>query len=328
MILWTFQETARSSGGGPISCVSDFVSYQEVNFGIAIRDLKVTVYSNPENIGKGPISKLRSNREGKTHDVFTPSVVFRRKEKTLRIKWQSRNLSEDEMEVLGWQNVTTSIFNRAVQDVYDALNWGLNEYLSERDDFDISGCLDWVKAAQNNAPANDDNLRSILSARSKLYVHLIRTKHFHQKIDIDWSLMHEDAAYLLYHPELWNDTDPRMPHGNVWGKAILSNFDYYKKMSVGEILSGFKMDSYEDAATYDGKIKALQVELALVFAHIKKNGFVSDALVDALIRQLIVEAENEKSFWVYRSRHGVFSHFSWMCDYLEAFTNIKRPSFL
>ena len=260
------------------------------------------------------------------HDVKLPSVVFRRKEKKLHIKWQSQNLTEDEMEVLAGP-ANHSVFVRAVQDVYDALVWGLNERLTTKDDFDISGCLSWVKNAQAQAPLDGKDLRSALCARSKMYLHLVRTTEFHRVIDIDWSSMHKDAAYLLYHRELWNGADERMPHGNVLGKGILENFVFYEKMSVDEILLSLGLQPYENAKTYEAKIKALQVELAFVFAHVKKRGVVQSDLVDELIRRMNIEAKNRRSFWVYRSRHGVGSHFSWMCNYLEDFTSLSRRQF-
>ncbi len=328
MLLRTFQQTERSVGGGPIGAVADFVAYREIDFGDAIGELEVTVYSNPE-IGKsnpGLISRLRFRGIKQPHGVKLPSAVFRKKERTLRIKWQSRNLAENEMESFA-ATMTNSIFVRAVQDVHDALEWGLNQRLTKEDDFDISGCLEWVKAAQIQAPTDEEDLRAVLSHRSEKYLHLVRTKHFHEKFDLDWSSMHEDAAYLLYHPDLWDDADERMPHGNQLGKGILKNFDCYENVSIDDILSSLGLQPYEDAAVYEDKIKALQVELALVFAHIKKRGTVSTSLTDALIRKMKLEAKNKKSFWVHRSRHGIGSHFQWMCNYLEDFTSLSRRQF-
>ena len=48
MILWTFQQTERSAGGGPIGWVGDFLGYPERNFGSALSDIEVTIYSNPD----------------------------------------------------------------------------------------------------------------------------------------------------------------------------------------------------------------------------------------------------------------------------------------
>lgn len=330
MIFWTFQQTERTTGGGPISWVSDFIAYKETSFGEAINRLEVTVFSNPEpiKISNRPVSKSQERGFGQARDVKLPSVVYRKKEKKLRIKWRSQHLTEDEMEIFGYQNATTSVFIRAVHDVHDALNWGLNERLSARDDFDISGCLGWVKEAQTQAPKKDGDLRSILFDRSKLYLHLVRTNHFHNEIDVDWSSMHKNAAHLLYHYDLWNETDARMPHGNVFGKGILEHFDYYEKMPLAEILSSLGMVSYNSATTYDEKIKSLQVELAFVFAYIKKRGKVPERLADELVGRMVEEAKNDRSFWVHRSRHGIGSHFAWMFNYLEAFSTIERPAFL
>lgn len=323
MILSTFQETELSAGGGPISYVADFIAYKEVDFGPAIQSLEVTVFSKPDSTG----GRLRGRDIRQPHDVKLPSVTYRKKGKKFQIKWQSQNLTEDEMLILCLPDMTTSVFIHAVQDVYDALEWGLNKRLSDRDEFDISGCLDWVKAAKTQAPSNDKDLRSVLSVRSEQYLHLIRTHDFHQRFDIDWSSMHEDAAHLLYHPELWNETDARMPHGNVLGKGILDNFTYYEHISIDEILSQLGLRSFEAATVYDDKVKALQVELAFVFAYVKKRGMVPEALADELIRRMMLEMKNKKSFWVYRSRHGTSSHFVWMYNYLEAFTNIHLRSF-
>lgn len=139
--------------------------------------------------------------------------------------------------------------------------------------------------------------------------------------------MHEDAAYLLYHPDLWNDADERMPHGNQLGKGILKNFDYYEKTSLNDILTDLGLSTYDNAVVYDDKIKALQVELALAFAHIKKRGDVPVSLADGLIRKMKLESNNKNSFWVHRSRHGVNSHFHWMFNYLEDFTSLNRRHF-
>lgn len=329
MILRTFQETEWSAEGGPISWVSHFIAYKEANFGDAIQSLEVTIFSNPpiSKSDQGPVSKLRRRGVWQPHSVKLPSVVYQKKEKKLRIKWQSQNLTEDEMEIINSQNATNSVFVSAVQDVHNALVWGLNERLTERDDFDICGCLDWVKDAQNQAPTNDADLRSVLSFRSEMYLRNVRTKNFHERFDIDWASMHENAALLLYHPDLWNDSDARMPHGNILGKGILAHFSYYEKMSVDEILSSLGLKTYDSRMSYEEKIKALQVELSFVFAHIKKRGVVHRGLADALIRHMTVEAKNKKSFWVHRSRHGVGSHFSWMYNYLKDFTSINRPNF-
>lgn len=255
-----------------------------------------------------------------------PNVVYRRTEKKLRIKWQTKNLSESEMEDWG-ATVSRAVFVRAVQDVYEALEWGLNARLTKKDDFDVSACLNWVKEAETQAPSNDSDLQSLLSVRSEQHLHLIRTRDFHKRFDIDWSTMHENAAHLLYHPDLWNDTDARMPHGNVLGKGIIENFDYYETMSVDDILTSLGLGLYQSSIVYDDKVKALQVELAFIFAHIKKRGTVPADLTDALIRKMNVEAKNGNSFWVHRSRHGVNSHFAWMCNFLEAFTRLKRRDF-
>ena len=328
MILWTFQETKRSRGGGPVSSVADFVAYQEINFGDAIKTLQVTIYSNPEIKIRNPglLSRLRYPDFNEQPDVNLPSVVFRRKEKALRIKWQTQHLTEEEMEAFAG-SLTNSIFVRAVQDVCDALEWGLNRRLKKHDDFDIAGCLGWVKAAQIQAPKDNEGLRSVLSRRSKEYLHLVRTKNFHSKFDVDWNSMHDDAAYLLYHPDLWNDADERMPHGNQLGKGILNNFEYYENTSVNDILTNLGLTAYEEAPVYEDKIKALQVELALAFAHIKKRGTVHTSLADGLIRRMKLESKNKKSFWVHRSRHGIGSHFRWMCNYLEDFSSLSRTHF-
>ncbi|KJZ18822.1 hypothetical protein [Loktanella sp. S4079] len=329
MIFWTFQQTEWAIGGGPIAWVGDFIGYKESNFGQAINSLEVTVFSNPQpqEFRKPPNSSLRRKGIRQPHEAKLPSVVYRKKERKLGIKWQSQNLTEDEMEISGWQNATRSVFIRAVRDVHDALAWGLNERLSGRDDFDISACLEWVKVAQVHVPTTDEDLRSVLSRRSEEHLHLVRTKDFHKKFDIDWSSMHEDAAYLLYHPDLWNDTDERMPPGNQLGKGILKNFDYYENTSLIGILTSLGLSTYDNALVYDDKIKALQVELALAFAHIKKSGDVPETLTDELIRKMKLESNNKNSFRVHRSRHGVNSHFHWMSYYLEKFTSQNRRHF-
>ncbi|MEP1696932.1 MAG: hypothetical protein ABJJ69_10380 [Paracoccaceae bacterium] len=328
MILSTFQKTGRSAGGGPIGEVSEFLGFQERDFGSALSDFEVTVYSNPDirHSDEGVLAKLRGRGVRIPHEVPLPNVVYRRSEKKLRIKWQTQTLSEAEME--DWSaKASHPVFLRAVQDVYEALKWGLNARLTNKDDFDVSACLNWIKEAETQAPSNDSDLQSLLSVRSEQYLHLIRTKNFHKKFDIDWNAMHKNAAYLLYHPDLWNDTDARMPHGNVLGKGILENFVYYEMMSVDDILTSLGLGPYQTSTSYDDKVKALQVELAFIFAHIKKRGTVPVDLTDALIRKMNIEAKNRNSIWVHRSRHGVGSHFAWMCNYLEGFTSLKRRDF-
>jgi len=321
MLLLTHQITENTIGGGPIGWVSDYIAFENADFGSAISEIEIKVRSNPEMPGKwrkrmffpGILSSQIPQPESHQH------ATFRRKAKKLIIHWMTQHLTEYEMEKHNYPNATQDLFWRAAADVYDALDWGLHARLKPADDFDISACLAWVQSTQTESDQTNTEFRHNLAIRSKKSKRLITNIHMQAKIKTDWAVLHPDAAALLSHPNLWNETDPRMPQGNPFGQGISNHFDYYASLSLSETLKSFHATSYEDADQDSDRVRALQIELGLVFAHIKKRGTVAPDMVNALKKRMGVEAKRANSFWVHRSKYGRSSHFAWMQNYLDGF---------
>lgn len=297
-----------SFGGGPASWVASYLGYEAPSFGKDLEEIQITLISSSKRFLLKP-------------KLTEPKVLFRRNSKTLYVDWPFTRLEIDEITPDYLNQTTQDKFKCALEDIYEALDWALNKRIKPKDDFDIASCMDFFANARKITHATDDDYRKELKLRDEKYTTQLRTHSMHQKIDTDWDVLHPDAAHLLFHPDLWSETDPRMPQGNEFGKYVLINFNDLHGLPLSDVLEKVGLKPYEIAAGKDQKTQALQTEIGLIFAYIKKTGTVSPNMVRDLLDRMEMEDRVKNSFWVYRAKGETSSHFQWMQYYLTELTN-------
>mgnify|MGYP001110168715 CR=1 FL=1 len=305
--------TPTTFGGGPASAVASYLGNNVDTFGAGVEEIQVSLIT------------LSNGFDGSVQQP-EPRVLFRRKAKTIFIDWPCTHTTPVESQDYSLQNLTQKTFMKAVQDVHDALSWGLPKRIKKTDDFDTVACLKLIRSGMEINFPTEEAFREELYHRDEQYTKHLRTQSMHKKINIDWSQYHPDAAHLLHHPELWNETDPRMPHGNDFGKHILNNFDTFNDLPLSDVLKKLGLKPYETTSTSTHKNQALQAEVGLIFSYIKITGSSPSQMTDDLLDRMVIESSVERSFWIHQSRLGTGSHFDWMQFYLNDFANNPNRS--
>ena len=127
MEFYAVGQTNRSFGGGPWAHIGKLLAEDMPSIGTALEKIEMTLYCN------GSITDHR----GFPPLTETPSVRFHRKRRAIAIRHPSNRFTPDEVFAVYTKNLTRAHIVPAMDDMIDALNWGLGKRITAKDDFDV-----------------------------------------------------------------------------------------------------------------------------------------------------------------------------------------------
>lgn len=289
-------QTHNMYGGGPVSWVANLLEAEEPVFGTALDTIDLTVFY------PGKSAKAHSSIPYEPPEKDTRR--FERKRKTLRLMWISRRQSEAMVGGVYLPQMTLELLLGAFDDVMDATQFGL-ERLSNADDFDKDRFFSWLLEMRQRPWGCGSDLQAKLrsaSDRAREKWHAQAEADPWSVLHVDWSKMASNARDILDDPSDWSETDDFSPHGNDTGADIFSDWSRYARLTpeaaARRIGWGNEFDLNDEICWRDW----VEINLALAFGHIKKNGSCPPEIASKAHSVLSEEVSrtNEISDWAYR----------------------------
>lgn len=292
--LFGFGKTHRSFGGGTWSFVADIISEELPSFGSAVDTIYVTLFCN------GSLEEDHRNLPALND---TESVKFYRKKKRIDICYPSHRFTPDEEFGTFLINLERTSFAPAVDDLIDALSWGLRARITKKDDFDTTAFLAWVARFRTAEFSTDEAFRA--AARRAIESKNMRNGQNDpwEQLDIEWEEMHPKARTILDDPVDWSCAYEFSPHGNDTGADILSDWGDYNDMSPQQAALQLGWDASElDTRNELFRIDWVKIHFALAFGQIKFSGACSPVLARNAKEVIGAEVERRSEFneWPHR----------------------------
>lgn len=276
--------THRSFGGGPWSFVSNIISQNMPRFGSAVERIELTIFCNGILVNDHrdfpPLSE-------------TESVRFFRKKKLISITYPSSQFTPDEAFSLLLPALKRTHFRSALDDLIAALNWGLRQRITTKDDFDTDAFLAWIGGYSAREFASDEVFRT--EVRDAFNAAKARHEQMDpwEKLCIDWDEMAPNAREILDDPIDWSTDHAYSPHGNDTGADIFVVWAKYKDLSARQV--ALRLGWRDNELDIENELfwqDWVKIHLALAFGHIKHAGTCNSEL--ALEGRDILEKEMQR----------------------------------
>ena len=315
MDLYASHAHPHGYGGGPAFYVSDYLGADPIDFGSAIDTIEVQICND---------GGFQPTLSPETDKPKPPSCRFMRKRRKLIITWPGSHHNINEVTPLPEKHLTRDIFQRGVNEIYDALSWAFSKRLKPTDDFDTSACLDWVDSARNIDFPTDLELQIEVSRRGKKMRTRWRKAALDRVCNIDWTRYNPDAAYFLPDPWFWSETDERAPHGNPVGAAILANWDHYAQLNAKEAFNATGLPEWSKDATILGRQNTVRAHIAFIIAHLKFTATCPSDIARAAETCLQSEKDSSNSPWAQHYKGLPASALDEFLHILEPWKNDSR----
>jgi uncharacterized protein YfeS len=290
-------KTHRSYGGHVWSFAAEIIGEELPGFGDDLDAIYVTVFCN---------GRLENDHRGFPPLNDTESVKFYRKKKRMEISYPSLRFKPDEVFGLFLPQLERTHFSIAVDDLIDALSWGLKTRLTKKDNFDVAAFLAWIERFRKIDFASDDALRAAIQRAGEAGKARDEEKDPWERLDVDWDAVHPNARGILDDPLDWSCAYEFSPHGNDTGADILAEWVQYRSLSAHQ--AAFHIGWGDNEFDLENELfwsDWVKIHFALAFGQIKFSGTCSPALArDAKdVLETDIDNRSQLTTWPHRDEY-------------------------